>query len=100
MSAEEQTKRVADYIMFNVPGEPSQDEGAGDCAIRLLKEYQAVIRKYQEQVECAPEDYEEQLSKHRAAFTMIMRELGVPNESYPSSIANAYEIAKAHHIQR
>lgn len=69
MSASEQTKLIADYIMFSVPGEPSQDEGAGSCAVRLMTEY-------------------------RAALAQIMSELGVPNEGYPAPIANAYEIAK------
>ena len=27
--------------MAEIPGEPSQSEGAGDCAIRLLKQYRA-----------------------------------------------------------
>ena len=30
---------LADYIMAEVPGEPSRDEGAGETAVRLLKEY-------------------------------------------------------------
>jgi hypothetical protein len=29
-------ERLANYIMFNVPGEPSQDQGAVDTAIRLI----------------------------------------------------------------
>ena len=37
MSAEEQNKLVADHIMFKAPGEPSQSEGAGTRAVRLLK---------------------------------------------------------------
>ncbi len=43
MSADEQNKIVADYIMANVPGEPSRDEGAGTCAVRLLKKYRAAL---------------------------------------------------------
>ena len=68
MSAEQQIEVVANYIMAHVPGEPSRSEGAGDCAVRLLTTY-------------------------RAALVQIMRELGVPNAGYPSSVANAYEIA-------
>lgn len=34
----EQIDRLATFIMDNLPGEPSQDEGAVDCAIRLLGE--------------------------------------------------------------
>ena len=70
MSAKQQTKLVADYIMGNVPGEPSRDEGAGDCAVRLLEKY-------------------------RAALVQIMRELGVPSAGYPAPVRNAYEIARS-----
>ncbi len=69
MSAEEQTRLIADYIMANVPGEPSQDEGAGRCAVRLL-------------------------TKYRTALAEIMNELGVPGAFHPMPAANAYEIAK------
>lgn len=69
MSADEQNKLVADYIMFHVPGEPSKDEGAGACAVRLLITY-------------------------RAALTKIMNELGVPDKSYPAPVANAHKVAK------
>ncbi len=68
MSAEEQTELLANYIMANVPGEPSRDEGAGRCAVRLLAEY-------------------------RGAFQRIMNELGVPGPGYPAPVANAWEIA-------
>jgi len=69
MSEEEQTKLVADYIMANVPGEPSRDEGAGGCAVRLL-------------------------DKYRTALAQIMNELGVPGQGYPQPAADAYEIAE------
>jgi len=39
----EQIDILADHIIFNIPGEPSQSEGAGDCAIRLLDEARAKI---------------------------------------------------------
>lgn len=32
-----QIERLAKYIMENVPGEPSQSEGAVDCAIRIME---------------------------------------------------------------
>jgi len=69
MSADEQTKLVADYIMASVPGEPSRNEGAGRCAVRLL-------------------------DKYRTALIEIMRELGVPGAGYPAPVANAHEIAR------
>jgi hypothetical protein len=40
-SLEAQVKRLADVIMHEVPGEPSQNEGAIDCAIRLLRTHVA-----------------------------------------------------------
>jgi hypothetical protein len=33
---QEQVDKLANYIMAYIPGEPSQSEGAIDCAIRLL----------------------------------------------------------------
>lgn len=69
MSAKQQTKIIADYIMANVPGEPSRDEGAGDCAVRLLDTYRTILKQ-------------------------IMDELGVPGANYPAPVANAYGLAK------
>jgi hypothetical protein len=33
---EDQIKKLTDFIMHNIPGEPSESEGAVDTAIRLL----------------------------------------------------------------
>ena len=68
MSAKQQIKILADYIMAEIPGEPSRSEGAGDTAVRLLKQY-------------------------RDAFVEIMNELGMPGEGYPTPVVNAYEVA-------
>ena len=35
--AEEQIAQLADFIIAEVPGEPSQDEGAVECAIRIIR---------------------------------------------------------------
>ncbi len=54
MSAKHQINLLADYIMAEIPGEPSQDEGAGDTAIRLLKAYNELrpsVRWFAEQME-------------------------------------------------
>lgn len=45
MSAKEQIKILADYIMAEVEGEPSQDEGAGDTAVRIIKKYKAAFEE-------------------------------------------------------
>lgn len=69
MSARQQIDILASYIMADVPGEPSRSEGAGDTAVRVLKQY-------------------------RQALDDIMRELGVPQPGYPTPVSNAYKIAQ------
>jgi hypothetical protein len=36
--SDDQIQRLANFIMHEIPGEPSQSEGAVDTAIRLLRE--------------------------------------------------------------
>ncbi len=43
MIEKDQLSLLADFIMAEVPGEPSRSEGAGDCAIRLIKQYMALV---------------------------------------------------------
>jgi len=69
MSAEQQISVLANYIMAEVPNEPSCNEGAGDTAVRILRQY-------------------------RSALERIMRELGVPQQDYPAPVENAYKIAE------
>lgn len=69
MSAKSELDRLANYIMAEVPKEPSRSEGTGECAVRLL-------------------------TQHRRTLTEIMNELGVPDENYPAPVANAYELAR------
>jgi hypothetical protein len=65
----DQLSVLANYIIQKIPGEPSEDEGAGSCAIRLMQDY-------------------------RKALQDIMNELGVPQPGYAAPVANAYDIAK------
>lgn len=44
MADKSQIDLLAEYIMNEIPGEPSQSEGAGDTAIRLLKQYRAKLQ--------------------------------------------------------
>ncbi len=44
-----QVARLADYIMFNVPGEPSESAGAVDTAIRILSQHYPPLAPVQEQ---------------------------------------------------
>lgn len=37
-SAEQQIDRLAKFIMEEVPGEPSEDQGAVDTAMRLIRD--------------------------------------------------------------
>ena len=41
MQDQSQIDKLAAFIMANVEGEPSQSEGAGDTAIRIIKQLQA-----------------------------------------------------------
>ncbi len=43
MTAKEQIDQLANYIMHEIPGEPSQEGGAVETAIRLLGERQGLI---------------------------------------------------------
>lgn len=45
MSKKQEIDLLANYIMAEIPGEPSRDEGAGETAVRLLKEYRAKLAK-------------------------------------------------------
>lgn len=69
MSADKQLTILASYIMSEIPGEPSQDEGAGNCAVRLLKKY-------------------------RRALEAVMLDLGDPGPEYFANVIHAYNVAK------
>ena len=69
MTAEQQTDVLAKYIMAEIPGEPSHNEGAGNTAVRVLKQY-------------------------RRALGQIMDEIGEPQPDYPTPVFNAWKIAK------
>ena len=43
----EQIDKLANFIMSEIEGEPSQDEGAGDTAIRIIKQLKTEIEKYE-----------------------------------------------------
>lgn len=68
MSAESEIEKLANYIMAEIPYEPSQSDGAGGTAIRTMKYY-------------------------RQALIAISHELGVPQPDYPAPVSNAAKIA-------
>lgn len=47
MTPSEQIDRLAQFIMNEVPGEPSQSEGAVDCAIRVIRELADKVEGYE-----------------------------------------------------
>lgn len=52
---DEQINQLADYIMQNVPGEPSASEGAVDTAIRLLRTWAPMVADGPAPVRVTPE---------------------------------------------
>jgi len=46
--AEAQIVKLATFIMANVPGEPSESQGAVDTAIRVMTTLQARVRELEE----------------------------------------------------
>ena len=43
-------EKLANFIMVEIEGEPSQSEGAGTCAIRIIKQLQAEIKRHKDAV--------------------------------------------------
>lgn len=41
---EEQINKLADFITYEVPVEPRENESAVDCAIRIIKRQQALLQ--------------------------------------------------------
>jgi len=60
VSAEEQIEKLANFITAEVDGKPSESEGAGDCAIRI-------IRELKERTESAEHNFAVQLDATREA---------------------------------
>ena len=50
MNLNEQTTKLANFIMAEIKGEPSQDEGAIDCAIRIMTQQEKEIQRLIEEV--------------------------------------------------
>jgi len=70
MTERNQIDVLADFIVEEIPGEPSQSEGAGDCAIRLL-------------------------CKYRKAIEDAMNSIAIPVGDNPPPVAKAYDLLKA-----
>ncbi len=50
-AGKKQIDLLADYITGEIPGEPSQDEGAGETAVRLLREYRSKLNRVVKELE-------------------------------------------------
>lgn len=50
-SLDSQISRLANFIMENIEGEPSQSEGAVDCAIRIMVEMKVRAEKAEEMLD-------------------------------------------------
>jgi hypothetical protein len=57
-----QVDLLADWILVNVPGEPSQSEGAGECAIRIMQQQRATIQQLEARVKEAEALYADSCS--------------------------------------
>lgn len=51
--AEKQTELIANYIAAEVPGEPSRSEGAGECAVRIIRDSLARIAQLEADLDAA-----------------------------------------------
>ena len=60
MDLDKQIEELANFIMAEVNGEPSRDEGAVECAIRIIKELIAEVRRLEEELKNALEQISEQ----------------------------------------
>lgn len=50
----QQIDRLAQFILDEVPGEPSQDQGAVDTAIRVIREYKAALLEWWDDADNPP----------------------------------------------
>ena len=51
MGAQDQIDKLANFIMANVEGEPSQSEGAGETAIRIITKLQIDLKEAKRKVD-------------------------------------------------
>ena len=52
-SLESQIERLAKFIMEEIPGEPSQDGGAVDTTIRIMRAQQTAWKTFQQELDKA-----------------------------------------------
>ncbi len=66
-TSQQQIDKLANFIMAEIPGEPSASEGAVDTAIRWMRDQVSAVDR-------------------------ALNELGVPVPGYPQPVANAVAI--------
>ena len=83
-----QVHRLSRFIQENIPGEPSQDQGAVDTAIRLLGDNAARARVAEEMRKAR----DESVSESRVAWERVARLVGCSAEAAaPAQVANLLE---------
>lgn len=66
---------LADFIMAEVDGEPSLSEGAGDTAIRIIKQLQAEINTNEQQFKddtCTITALQAEINKFKIAISKLL----------------------------
>ena len=76
----EQIDKLANFIMSEVEGEPSQNEGAGDTAIRIIKQLEAENKELKERIEFAVDYLPESPNKARAFLSPALSPALKPKE--------------------
>lgn len=92
--AESQVAALAEFIMAEVPGEPSQSEGAVDCAIRIMRNLLHVRGTYEEYKKLSAEEarvYESRV----AALVAALRESRLPKHGECRDVLTDCEACKA-----
>ena len=63
MPVNEQIEKLAAFIMAEVDGEPSQSEGAGDTAIRVIKSLEAENEELKDRLACCRKQYDDSIAE-------------------------------------
>ena len=61
---------LANFIMAEVDGEPSRSEGAGDCAIRIIRQLEAEIERLKERSVLIEAENKKVKAAHLSALDM------------------------------
>ncbi len=82
--------KLANYIMAEIDGEPSQSEGAGTCAIRIIKQLRTKLAEANERIKTACKQIADNHVEYQADLTAKNKEL----ESLNIMVSNQSEMDK------